>query len=128
MQISPQGLMRLSIDELLSCPVVHLCSGVDGDFAASPEHCGQKSTLCGYTEWTSANDPVISIGWDWCIQSSPLGVFWVRVGSPSSNLMLVDHRGVDFGWQRSQNILASVLDALPWKEQVPAALAIRYAP
>jgi len=127
MQISPQGLVRLSIDDLLSCAVSHLCSGIDGDFAASLEHCGQESTLCGYTEWASTNGPAITVGWDWCIQNTPMGAFWARVGFPSSNVMLVDYRGLDFAWQKSQQILASVVDALPWKEQVPAALSVRYA-
>ena len=127
MRISSDGLIRLSIEELLSTPITHLVSGVDAEDCPKLSTCGKATSISGYTEWVSTKDPTISIGWDWCIQSTPSGTLWVRVGLPSSNVMLIEDAGNDTGWQRSHDILATVVDALPWQEQLPHFVAARYA-
>lgn len=120
-------MLRLSIDELLSIPIRHLISGLDEDANSSLGACGKVASISGYTEWISSTNPAITIGWDWYIKLTIERPFWVRVGLPRSNIMLVDGAGHDTGWERSLNILATVVDALPWKEQIPDAVAARYA-
>ena len=126
MQVSPDGLVRLSIDELLSMSISHLISGLDAEQGAHNAMCGQQTSISGYTEWVSNSTPAISIGWDWCIKSTASQPYWTRVGSPRSNVMLVYATGGDAGWTKNLEILSTVVDALPWREQIPQAVATRY--
>lgn len=121
LQVSPDGLLRLSIDELLSLPIHHLMSAVDTDLAPSPgAACGSQTTISGYTEWVSASCPVVSIGWDWhiCLWATQRPFTWCRLGQPRSNVMLVYSSGSDTGWRKNLELLATVVDALPWQEQL----------
>ena len=129
MQLSSDGLIRLTVDQLLSTPLVHLVSGVDMEtMGPGPAPaCGTLTSLSGYTEWISSRAPVISIGWDWCLQISVTGVLWVRVGLPRSNLLLMHDTGRDTTWQGNLEILGTVVDALAWREVVPNVVASRYA-
>lgn len=127
MQISPDGLIRLSIEQLLSTPLTHLVSGLDVDPGAPHGNCGRQTTLSGYTEWVSANEPTISIGWDWRSQPLVDGHRWTRVGLPRSNLMLTRDTGRDTSWHGNLEILGSVVDALSWPEVMTQAIAARYA-
>ena len=128
MHLSPDGLIRLTLDQLLSTPLEHLVSGVDVDATQSPAaECGRLTCLTGYTEWVSANAPNISIGWDWSLQTSANGPRWIRVGLPRSNLMLVNDTGRDASWHGNLEILGTVVDALAWREILPEVVAARYA-
>jgi hypothetical protein len=127
MQISPEGLIRLSISELLGTPMKHLVSGVDVDGSSDLAGCGSPTIISGYTEWVSSNTPTISIGWDWHIQSGACGSFWARVGLPSSNVLLIETRDNGEDWDKSRNLLATVVDALPWREHIPDLIAARYS-
>lgn len=127
MQVSPDGLIRLSIEELLSTPMSHFVSGVDLECCQDVSACGKETSIAGYTEWVSKRTPVISIGWDWRIRLAIAGPLWVRVGLPRSNVMLVDARGNDAVWVENLKMLATVADALPWQEHLPKAVAERYA-
>lgn len=127
MHLSPDGLIRLTVDQLLSTPLEHLVSGVDLELNSVPSACGTQTLLSGYTEWISSKDRTISIGWDWRLQPLAEGVRWVRVGLPRSNLMLTQDTGDDTTWQGNLEILGTVVDALAWKEVLPQMVAARYA-
>lgn len=127
MHLSPDGLIRLTVDQLLSTPLEHLVSGVDPDHCASLGACGTLTSLSGYTEWVSAQDPTISIGWDWRLQTLAAGARWIRVGLPRSNLMLTVDTGADNSWHGNLEILGTVVDALAWREVLPQIVAARYA-
>jgi hypothetical protein len=127
MHLSPDGLIRLTVDQLLSTPLEHLVSGVDLDPNGVPAACGRQTSLSGYTEWVSTQDPTISIGWDWRLQTLAAGVRWVRVGLPRSNLMLMQDTGADTPWYGNLEILGTVVDALAWREILPQVVAARYA-
>lgn len=90
--------------------------------------CGTLTSLSGYTEWISTKTPMISIGWDWCLQVSvTTGVRWIRVGLPRSNLLLTHDSGYDTTWHGNLEILGTIVDALAWREALPAVVASRYA-
>lgn len=127
MHRSSDGLIRLTVDQLLSTPLEHLVSGVDPDTFAPAAVCGTQTSLSGYTEWISTQDPTISIGWDWRLQTLATGVRWVRVGLPRSNLMLTQDTGADASWHGNLEILGTVVDALAWREVLPQVVAARYA-
>ncbi|WP_342616802.1 DUF4902 domain-containing protein [Rhodoferax sp. GW822-FHT02A01] len=117
----------MSIDELLSTPMRHLVSGLDMEHRIGKVDCGQETDISGYTEWISTTMPAISIGWDWRIQSLAGPLQWQRVGAPRSNVMLMFTTGDDAGWDKNLEILSTVVDALPWREEIPQAVAKRYA-
>jgi hypothetical protein len=127
MQISSDGLIRLLAEELLSTQLTHFVSGMDTDGSSALKTCGKATSISGYTEWISTHEPTISIGWDWCIQFTLSERKWTRVGLPRSNVMLIEDTGTDAGWQRSHNVLATFVDVLPWREQIPNVVAARYA-
>ncbi len=122
----PDGLIRLTLDQLLSTPLKHLVSGVDVGVPPPLQACGTQTVLCGYTEWVSVQAPTISIGWDWRLQPTAAGARWVRVGLPRSNLMLTQDTGDDASWHGNLAILGTVVDALAWREIVPEAVGARY--
>ncbi len=126
MHLSPDGLIRLTMEQLLSTPLTHLVSGLDADPQAKLDACGKPTSISGYTEWVSANEPCISIGWDWCSQPTPNGHRWARVGLPRSNLMLTRDCGNDASWHGNLEILGSVVDAMSWPQAMTEALALRY--
>lgn len=125
MYLSPDGMIRLTVDQLLSTPLEHLVSGVDMESPVPA--CGTVTSLSGYTEWISTKTPLISIGWDWCLQVSLTGVRWTRVGLPRSNLLLTRDSGDDTTWHSNLEILGTIVDALAWREVLPAVVASRYA-
>jgi hypothetical protein len=121
------GLIRLSVDEILSVPLVHLASGLDEETELASA-CGTPTAISGYTEWASMTEPAITLGWDWRIDTSCEPPTWVRVGLPRSNVMLVETDGTDAPWQHNLETLATIVDAVNWREQIPLAVAARYAP
>jgi hypothetical protein len=126
MQLGPDGLVRLTLDEVLSTPLIHLISGVDQEVRGKLPRCGTVTSVTGYTEWRSAAEPVIVVGWDWksvCKQGRPQ---LSRVGPPRCNVMLVDHDQEDFDWDKQLEILGTVIDAMDWEHQTQATIRDRY--
>jgi hypothetical protein len=119
------GFVRLTLDAVLSVPFKHLVSGLDEDTGAGA--CGSTTTISGYTEWVSAGNPSITVGWDWAIEPHAGAPGWRRIGLPRSNVMLVDRTRADYPWERNLAVLATVVDAIPWQEHAQTAIAARYA-
>lgn len=143
MQLSVDGLLRLSIDELLSLSMEHWMSGVDADVApycaSAIQGCGRATAISGYTEWISASAPAVSIGWDWVLQPQPVSLtwrqpllspppfYWMRLGPPRTNVMLVYAAGGDTGWRKNLELLSTVVDALPWQDRLLRAVCLSSA-
>ncbi|HEX6706156.1 MAG TPA: DUF4902 domain-containing protein [Albitalea sp.] len=123
MQRSPDGYIRVSLDELLSLPIIHLMSGIDADEHLPTEACGRLTTICGYTEWVSETQPAITIGWDWCLAPDAYTGRRRRIGAPRTNVLLTDDSGADKPWPQSLECIGTVVDALPWSELVPECLS-----
>lgn len=124
MRVSQDGLIRASIDELLSLPIVHLMSGLDVEDRLPASACGRETTISGYTEWVTQTEPPITIGWDWylCAGTGAGNTCCRRVGPPRANVMLVDDSGDDKPWHQNLECLGTVVDVLPWAEWVPRTL------
>lgn len=116
------GLLRVALSDLLSANLTHLVSGLN--VAPGVQQCGTVSAITGYTEWVGEMPGAsISLGWDWCLEPAVCGdVTCVRMGLPYSNVMLVDTANRDYGWNRNLEILASVVDAMPWADQTQRSL------
>ncbi|MFT3815660.1 MAG: DUF4902 domain-containing protein [Acidovorax sp.] len=117
------GFVRLSLDAILGVRLEHLLSGLEREVLRSGVQCGAATTVCGFSEWASRNSPRVSLGWDWRLSWEHGLIGLVRVGLPRSNVMLVDHRGIDYDWERNLVVLGTVVDALPWRDDTEYALA-----
>lgn len=120
---SDDGFLRLSLDAILGVPLEHFLSGTDRD-PRGHAHCGMPTIICGYSEWVSHTTPRLSLGWDWHLSCAQGLLGLVRVGLPRSNVMLIDRHGVDYGWQHNLEILGTVVDALPWRDDTEHALSL----
>lgn len=118
MQIASDGLVRLSIDELLSTTLEHLISGLDMESDSPNILCGRRTTISGFTEWVTRTTPFITLGWDWGVDVGCGGYRWIRLGWPRTNVLLIDEYGQDKPWQKSLEHLATIVDALPWRDRL----------
>jgi hypothetical protein len=126
MQTGSDGLVRLTLEEVLSTPLTHVLSGVDPELDAERLRCGTTTSITGYTEWQSARAPVIVMGWDWkcvCGADEPR---LARVGAPRCNLILVDDDAAEVDWERQLAILGTVIDAMDWEHHTQALIGERY--
>lgn len=122
------GWVRLRFATLQDIPLVHLVSGLDEEQHAAPlPHGATAAAISGYTEWVSTTVPVISIGWDWWLDTSSLPPKLVLAGEPRSNVMLLDLRDRDIGMVKTAVILEAVVDALAWQGIVREVIRSRYA-
>lgn len=122
----PDGFLRLSLDIVLSTPLIHFVSGLDSRDGAIVEACGRTTRISGYTEWISVTTPRLSLGWDWRIETHTGELQCVRVGLPRSNVMLIDAARQDYGWERSLQILATIVDSIPWVDATRRMVSERY--
>ncbi len=118
------GFLRIALSDLLSINLIHLVSGLDDDDPLASHRCGSVTSIMGYTEWVGGKqEESISLGWDWHMEQDVCGeVTCARVGFPRSNIMLVDSENRDYGWDRNLEILATVVDAIPWTYKTQIAL------
>ena len=120
------GYLRLRLDDLLGLSLQHLMSAVDME-PAGKRQCGSTTEVCGYTEFVSDGEtPAVSLGWDWRFVLERPQLSCTRIGWPRSNVMLIDRRCADMGWDRNLVLLASVVDALPWRTTTREAVLQRY--
>jgi hypothetical protein len=126
MQLGIDGLVRLTLNELLSTPMVHLISGVDQEVPGQHPPCGTVISLTGYTEWRSVAEPAIVMGWDWMSVCEQGRLRLARVGLPRCNIMLIDHTCEDLDWNRQLEILGTVIDAMDWGRETQATVSERY--
>ncbi len=120
------GFLRIALEDLLAVRLVHLVSGLDEDDPSQVRRCGTMTTIMGYTEWVSEGmaEPV-SLGWDWRLDRLQTGeANCMRVGLPRSNVMLIDSAKRDYGWERNLQVLASIVDAIPWADETRSAIAL----
>jgi len=120
MHASTEGYLRMTLKEVLSLRFTHLFSGLDE--SCDSDRCGSRTTITGYTEWLAGNPP-ITIGWDWMVTAQR----WVRVGSPRSNVLLVDPTERSYSRATSEAVLGTIVDTIAWQEQARCAVYNRYA-
>ncbi|MES9961471.1 MAG: DUF4902 domain-containing protein [Sedimenticola sp.] len=127
LSVSSDGYVRLTLNTLRDIPLTHCISGLDDEGAGFDR--GRDDSQCdisGYTEWVSATEPAISVGWDWRLQMSGGGCHYSRAGSARSNLMLIGADNEDLGPDRTARLIESVLDAMDWQSVTFNAIGDRY--
>lgn len=124
--ISSDGYIRLSAEELGSLTLLHLITGLDDGELPLVYDCQLTTDLTGYTEWLGADQPAVTVGWDWQMVYANQVVGLQMVDTPRSNLMLIDDRGHDAGPQATAQQLARHIDKLAWQTAALEYLTARY--
>ncbi|MFZ3088267.1 MAG: DUF4902 domain-containing protein [Methylotenera sp.] len=126
--LSADGYIRLTLETLSSIPLVHLLSGIDLDNSDIFQEGASLASVSGYTEWVSTTMPVITIGWDWgldTLQGSPV---CRRIETPRSNIMVIDSITLqDLGYIKSLELLETLIANFKWQEEVTRYIALRYS-
>lgn len=132
---SADGYLRCEIARLLHQPMQHLLSCLDVE-TGRPQVSGSGAlvaTLTGCTEWvgtgwdSAAPGPAISIGWDWHAATLAGARRYVRSGVPRSNVMLIDARGHDLGFEATAVQMGMWIDRWQWEAAVAEYLSNIYA-
>ncbi len=125
--LSDDSYIRLTLETCLATPFVHLLSGLDDDKPIIPQEGASLARISGYTEWLSTTTPTLTLGWDWGLDVSQGQPFYVRLGAPRSNIMLVDAIAHDLGPTKTSVLLETVIDALAWQKETHQYIVTRYA-
>ncbi|MBU2839265.1 DUF4902 domain-containing protein [Acidithiobacillus thiooxidans] len=127
MRLSPDGYVRLTLEQFQAIPLVHLLSDLDHD-EYPPLHEGASQThISGYTEWVSETAPIITLGWDWRMEGASGQIHYLRTGFPRSNVMLVDDQRRDLGSTITAKLLEATIDKADWQAVIQRHLMDRYA-
>lgn len=124
--LSGDSYIRLTLENFLAVPLVHLLSGLDDDRPLLPKQGACHFNISGYTEWVSNTMPAITLGWDWGLDASQGPPLYVRLGIARSNIMLVNALTHDLGAAKTSMLLEAAIDALDWRKYAVKYIATRY--
>jgi hypothetical protein len=119
--VGRDGYLRCELSAVRNCDWQHVLSGLDDEQPVVGLATGAfQAEISGFTEWTSGSAPALSIGWDWrCAYRLP-GAPYVRQGCARSNIMFIDDRGDDLGFDRTAELIGGWIDSWNWVEPVLA--------
>lgn len=123
------GLLRLRRCDLAGLQLTHLMSGLDEDASPTdaPTRCGGSTSICGYTEWVSMQEPRLTLGWDWHFDDGTAIPRVARLGLPRTNVLVLDGEQVPLPWNESLHVLAIFIDTFDWNTPAFQAICRRYA-
>lgn len=125
--VSADGYIRLTDESIFGLAYSHLLSGLDEEVTDFAGEGAVSSEISGYTEWVSQTVPVITLGWDWFLACTNGEPHLLRVGKPSSNVMAIDCKGQNLGYDATLNLLCSLVDTMDWQSVVIRHIKQRYA-
>src|SRR5689334_21385117 len=107
--LSVDGYVRLTLRDLLQLPFEGRLKWLDSQLREDLKAEHITTSRAGFCEWMSDAGAVrISLGWAWYEESSS-GRLIVTPDGISSNVMLVDQNGDDYGIRISQSMLRAWL-------------------
>ncbi|MBU2849948.1 DUF4902 domain-containing protein [Acidithiobacillus ferrivorans] len=118
LRLSPDGHVRLALERFQTIVLLHLWSGLDPEDSASLHEGAIQTHITGYTEWVSESTPILTLGWDWQLQGSSGRARYLRMGSPRTNVMLVDAFRNDLGAVKTSKTLQAAIDETDWQVAV----------
>ena len=127
LSVSADGYICMSFTELQTITLSHLISGIDENMSAATSSGGTATDITGYTEWVSLTTPAITIGWDWQMGADHNGIQLRKISGPRSNVMFKDKNGQDIGPEKTEIMLAGLIDGLDWIDTVRSYIEHRYA-
>ena len=116
----PDFYVRLSEQQVLGLKLRLLHAQLD-EHADPLQWEGPASEWRGFTEWTTDDQRVVSVGWDWVTASD--GDIRLAADSLRTNLMVVDAQGRDLGAEATSACILQLLGTMQWQRQVLAFLS-----
>ena len=117
LMISPDGYIRLSIDDLTALPFSHLGSWSDPEFQDELSAQSIPSRVAGFSECRSDTTPAVSLGWGWYVHSQS-NCLLLAPDAVRSNVMLIDKFGYDLGNLVTSGILNTWFALFDWQSWV----------
>lgn len=127
MRLSPDGYVRLTLEQLQAIVLRHLWSGLDPEDSTSLYEGAIQTRITGYTEWVSETVPAITLGWDWQLHGLSSQARYLQVGFLRSNIMLIDGLEQDLGLTQTDLLLEQAIDKIAWQGVVETQLTNRLA-
>ena len=112
--ISPDGYVRLSIEQLTLLPFIHSGSFPDFDFQEELQAQDVFCKVAGFSECRSDTTPAISVGWGWYVHSQS-SLLLLAPDAVRSNVMLIDKYGYDMGTIVTAGMLSAWLGLFNWQ-------------
>lgn len=127
--ISGDGLIRLTYEEFITIPIVHLYSELNSNVTMTDAISNRQTLLCGLTEWGSdVSLPALSIGWGWSFTPLNPPIYYKMDDQPFSNIMFIDGNGEkDKGEEETTNILIQYIGTMDWCNQVKEYINEKYS-
>jgi len=108
--------------------LTHLISGIDEEEEIKgTARCGAGTRLSGYTEWVSTQEPSLTLGWDWELETRQASPQVVRQGLPRTNVLVVRAEDDPLSWDESLEMLANFIDGFDWNTPAFEAVCQRYS-
>ncbi len=117
LMLSPDGYIRLSIDDLVALPFSHLGSWSDPGFHCELIEQSIPSRTAGFSECRSDTTPAISLGWGWYVHSQS-NCLLLAPDAVRSNVMLIDKYGYDLGNLVTTGMLNAWFTLFDWQSWV----------
>lgn len=128
MKLTDNGLVLIELQELMQVQFKHLITSLDEDQSDGQSSCGRSANITGHTEWLSATQPCLTVGWDWVVDERGQGRTPWRLGPPRTNVNLVGNDGRALQWDANLEKLGQLIDALlPWQQAVHAFEVLQVA-
>jgi hypothetical protein len=124
--VSSDGYVRISTSALANLRFTHFLSGLDGNTIERNYEGGYHAYISGYTEWLTNTAPVVTLGWDWYVDSIDQEKY-IRKGPPRTNLMFVnDMTHHDLGDIHTGVLLGEYIDLLDWQAELHKHMTTRF--
>jgi len=124
--VSADGFIRVTLSKLYLIQLEHLFSAIDESTEDAQFTGAVACGITGYTEWVSQSTPVISVGWDWEVQTSIGRANLSRLAEPRTNLMIVDKSFKDVGQEQSNQHIAKLIDRTEWQAATEVAIGFNH--
>ena len=119
MKLTDDGLVLISISELMQVSFRELLMEMDEDCGDSSTNCGRICAITGHTEWLSDTTPRLTVGWDWIVEKRDQVPTTWRLGLPRTNICIIGEDSRPMEWNASLESLGKLVDAtLPWHKTV----------
>lgn len=116
--VTNDGYVRLTMKCFQALKLRHMLSDLYFASSNSSRKTDTVDQIEGFTEWVSNTHPIVSLGWDWILDTNQNPPLYKRWGLPYSNIMLIDNSKADLDIKENERLITSIIDQLNWEDQV----------
>jgi hypothetical protein len=130
--VSSHGYVRLTLAVFRSVSLRHLFSDLDPETSTTLRRSAgaSEAPILGFTEWTSGSESetrsLLSLGWDWHLDTTMGQLRYVRDGDVRSNVMRIAPGLGDLGYVATCATLGAAVDVLDWETETRRYISEQY--